>query len=630
MYNIKKLFHKYLEKYPLMIKIDQNEYDTTIININAQLDEIKNKEELKKLLKDKLKWKLYINSRFEYILYNYNYLFAMLYEIDKNLVSDKMINNYLKICENEKFNVIFKNIISHNIINLYNSDKLEPLIINKLLNYNNQKQGCMCINEECAKKLLSNIFNYNDHNILYSGLIDMYIDYNKLNNDNIIRLINYYNNGFAISSATYNNEWNYFYNYNINFDYIIKILENNNYPKTTKYFLYLINNTNIQQNIKLFKYFYEEEIDIDIVHRLLFEEFDDYYDYQCFGVNIYKEIIDNYPNQKIKILNNYFNYCKKFEDDIVDYYIEFNDILFNIIKSLEVTDLYKIEKILYKSAYIDNTFESFKKIIECDNVQVNNLYEYFIYRGYKPNQRSLELACKYKNLNMCEKFIIDHNMIPNGECLEQLFKCKSTHANNYDGTKNALEILKIILSHKVLVTNEIIYKCIEFDKCYNSSFLLILLENIVEINDKIILYIIKNNLHIDYFKNHNIYFDEKLYYYCHFHDIDLELCLFNIDKHILNLRKMCKYSKLDQILEYVKIYDVEFDNYCFANAILNNDVKVIQYMSNNYIMPLYCLHTFVKNKKNKNKKYSVFEKNIEYLMNECDQQKIMIQKCTRK
>lgn len=638
MFNTKKLFYDLFEKYPLIYNIKN--FDKVKNKINKKLDTINNPKLLKNYLQRKLSIDISIYDNLYMIALNYNYLFSILYKIDKKFISNIMINKYLsKIKEYYEMKIVFRNIVSHNINNLYN----DKLLSNKMIISVFDRHGYSSITQKCAINILPNIPKINLNKFIHTGFIKMYLNHNNLTNKQTLKLISQYVNGPCIKYISVTNT-NYGYiiykHHKIKYDTIITILNNNNYPKTTHHFKQLLNIHDIVLNFELCEYFYEKYFDMEIMidDSIVNQNLEKY------DINLYEKLINKYSEQKIKMLTSFFDVCNYYEyiniyykhdpeyDFDINYYKKLKIILLNIIKSFDVNDLYKIDKILYKFYHLD-TFDDINSdplntFINTENEDIHNIYEYFLYLGYIPNKQSLIKVCKHSNWKYYCRFTLFNKLIPDQECFEKLLNYK-----NCD-TKKVTKILQNIIRRKVPVNNIILKNCIDYDKHNETTLSSIIMKYAGNIDNDILLYSIKKNVYIDHLNVIDKIFDEKIYYECHIAGFNAELYKFDIDGNVLELRKMFKTSSFKAILNYMEKYDMEPDNYCFSNSSLNRDNKVFEYMSDKYIMPLSCLQIFMINKYiNKHDKYdihSILTENIEYLLNDKENYLYMAQKCTIK
>lgn len=537
-----------------------------------------------------------------FIYLNYNYLFGLLVMTEPKSVNSKIIQKYIGCISKHYHNQKYYNIISHNINKLNELNKLTDIIIFKILNcnknityankinyktFNDKKYKFIC-NQNDEYMLGRKIFNKYSKNLIDSGLIKLYENSTNLNHNEIINLFKSY-----ASKNIENNK-------NDN-DILIKILENNNYPKDTKYLKYIIN-CKIYLNYSLSTYFYPNLFDLDILN----------YNYI---LNIDKEDInklgEKYPNQKMEIMNNLWEnnlYCYSNCDK---YYI------MTTLESLKFLSIDELEKyILLCTKYYDKDCEYFKKYMLNENLKCTNIFEYFIYLGYVPSVCTLMNACKYMTIDVYNVLIEKYEIFPDEKCLEYFLdnkinidNIKQSSNNNRYYTKSKFSIKnKIkyskkyiydfankILKYDIKIDSNILKKCIDFDLLNKTKIFEIIIKNVSKIDEDIINYAISNKYYIANLDILNGELDENFYYKCFVHCLDTKKYKFVIDSKIIKLRNMFKSDSLKDILEYMNKHNIEPDNYCFVYSILNNDEKLINYMNDKYIAPISCITLLFNN-----------------------------------
>lgn len=636
MVNIYELFSDLLNEYPInCFQLIDGEINIINDDKNRQklLQNINIINEINGQMKIKKKFYLMIKNN-NYLSINYNYLFAILLNNFIGNVDNNLIIKYIEFISNNYLQyLLFNNIINYNLIKMYDLNLLSEKIILKLLGYNstviNKKKKYFYYSRKThiSKYIPSNIIikltsqfldKYREKFVIF-GVLEFYLDYYNLTGDNILNLIYYFTDKYYRINNNDNID-------DIAMDNIIKIMKNNNCSKDIKYLRKLLSN-NLQFNEKLCKYYFPETFDVKIL---------DYIKFTSNNLLIY--LLENYPNKKIDIFK---KYCKNYLYILIDsnpyfinYYVD-EYIINNFIEGLKYFDkdeLINLENILIKYNNI-NISDYFLSYMRNNNIDATNLLEYFIFLGYVPGNNCLQKFCKYFNYNFIIILINDWKIIPNEKCLENLFDCVYLHKNSKNNKSiilSIIDLINIFIGYKINITDDILKKCMKFDINFNTNIFEILVLNRSNINENIIDHALTIGFNIPNIKNYDIIFDEQFYYKCFMRNISISDYNFDIDKNILQMRKIFEKDNLKTILKFMNDNKIDPDNYCISNAIINKNSDVLEYMINNYEMPLSCSLMLSKNNNKKIKNFNVILNNLLYNLHNYEDNTIMCQKCTKK
>ena len=224
---------------------------------------------------------------------------------------------------------------------------------------------------------------------------------------------------------------------------------------------------------------------------------------------------------------------------------------------------------------IESMLENFgydKSLIEkaSDNNFIS-CYKFFRLLNIIPNEETFELGCKVSNgdvINDCTKIF---KMLPTNKHLQIML-----------GSYNLnLDLLNDILCYKILPTKEdlkILINNSSSGSRHQGIELLIKYGLVLDIND--IAETLKNKIIIHDLDRFNIPYDETLYYYCYIYNCFPYDNKMEIDKNVLELRKMCRTTAttLDAFIKYVKTNNVMPDRYCYDHACYNN-INILSHMT---------------------------------------------------
>ena len=169
-------------------------------------------------------------------------------------------------------------------------------------------------------------------------------------------------------------------------------------------------------------------------------------------------------------------------------------------------------------------------------------------------------------VNECAKTF---KMLPTNEHLQIMLK--ENRAND--------ELLNDILCYKILPTKEDFNILMNNGRCNQHSIELLikygLLLDMNDINNAISKKIIIENL-----ERFNISYDETLYYSCYIHNIFPYDDKMEIDKNILELRKLCRNrsTTIEVFKKYIETHNIMPDKYCYDHACFYN-LELLNYMT---------------------------------------------------
>lgn len=488
----------------------------------------------------------------------------------KNNIIMDLFKNDIQDISKDQFTQIMHNIFSCNVIEHIELESIENKIVEMLIKYSNiyvnDKIIKMILYSDISCTLLDKLIPFFEINknyifpkykqkVVSLGLIKLVKDIQMSKTDikKIIKLNignKYYDN--MIINIIENN------NFEININFLIFCLNiiSDNYIKSyiteRKYILeYLINNCNNFDCELLPLYFYKHIV------------------YLCELKNDYTMII-------IKIIIN------KNKNNII-----------NVLKLLNS------KMIWYKmlSEYFDDDLTNLVNnflLIHGDNFITNNnstsIYFYSKNLNLKPNKKTLDIACKIGNYNVYHDIVTNYNILPDDECLLNIFNDSeaSTVLLKSKIMIDKEKIIDDIISRKIIITKHIL-DC--SSKSKSNIIFQKIFENCAYINIDSIYLAISNGKILSDLEHFNIMYDDKLYYHCYLgNTIDNYIDKFCIDDKILTLRKMCKKNSVTTIENYLKKNKLNYDRYCFSNALEYSNTKLIShFFMKNYDPPVLAI-----------------------------------------
>jgi hypothetical protein len=238
-------------------------------------------------------------------------------------------------------------------------------------------------------------------------------------------------------------------------------------------------------------------------------------------------------------------------------------------------DLYScnnlIEKYNLKKFIINDTFDLVSYILSKPNIIFNKIT---LENAYS-NAKNANILDKFKDLEITKT------------CLDNCLKNYTYHNN--------LNIITQVLNSKITLDLHS-FKCLMLnqDKFKQETLNLIINNYNFQVDLNIIDVAAQYKCYIKDLERFNINYDEKLYFICYFNDyFPLEYVhIFNINKHILTLRNMCKKPKvtLEVILTFMKTNLVKLDKYCLdALSKKNFDIANVFFRDYKCKPPIMCL-----------------------------------------
>lgn len=209
-----------------------------------------------------------------------------------------------------------------------------------------------------------------------------------------------------------------------------------------------------------------------------------------------------------------------------------------------------------------------------------DLVGFILDQGVKPDLTSLRLISKHNFFHNFKKITEIFKIYPDYQCLINSF------CNSFNKNKLILEIL----NYKFIVNNDVfnaLCSCNNLKSIDIKSRLEILIKFgfIIDL-DNIRFSISNGKLEVlDYIDQFNIPWDKELYYILHryqtFPGDYISKFSNNIDQNILVLRDMCrsKRATLDKLKEFINKSNIKPDRYCMENAALNNPT-IFEYFIN--------------------------------------------------
>lgn len=197
-----------------------------------------------------------------------------------------------------------------------------------------------------------------------------------------------------------------------------------------------------------------------------------------------------------------------------------------------------------------------------------SIYKFLRLLNCIPNEETFKLGCKYQQKDIVNECTKVFKMLPTNEHLQIMLK-----ENRFND-----ELLNDILCYKILPTKEDFNVLMNSGRCSQHSIELLikygLLLDITDINKALSQKMIIENL-----ERFNISYDETLYYSCYIYNIFPYDDKMEIDKNILELRKMCRNrsTTVEVFKKYIETHNIMPDRYCYDHACFYN-IELLDYM----------------------------------------------------
>lgn len=225
-----------------------------------------------------------------------------------------------------------------------------------------------------------------------------------------------------------------------------------------------------------------------------------------------------------------------------------------------------------------------------------NIYKFLTSNNFVPNQKTLEIICKFSHDNysllLFDDLVEKYKFVPNYECLKNLIKYYVSNDEKYSECNNE-NIFNKIMKYKITIDNDIVMIAIKnkYPKINE------LINNCINIDKNIGIELIKNKIFIEDMERVGMKYDEELYYYCHIHNFfpDEFINKFTIEPNIIKMRHKYANDKLINIIKFIEKHNLYPDVYCVDNSVINKNRDVMTYLINNkFRFSIHCLNLFHK------------------------------------
>jgi len=178
--------------------------------------------------------------------------------------------------------------------------------------------------------------------------------------------------------------------------------------------------------------------------------------------------------------------------------------------------------------------------------------------GILPNTKTFEIAITNKYYNIIDECLKNLKILPTNHHLQLALSSFGFQ----------LDILESLLCYKISPGKQDFDAFIKGHNYSNTHMLETLIKYGLKLDLEDITKALSRTVSISNLERFNIPYDEKLYFSCYINNYYPYDDFMIIDKHILELRKMCrnKDTTLSKFTDYIKDNNVIVDKYCFDHA----------------------------------------------------------------